>query len=179
MKNSSETPSWSAWLGVGAVAGIIAGVMMAMYAMIASATFLHEGFFTPLYGIASPLAGMRDVMLSMQHGMFVDGGPMLLGLMVHMLWSAFFGIVFGLVARSLHLKGMLAVMGGLVYSIVILLVMGFVVLPIVGAGQLPGMVGWLSFTIQHLVFGMVLGLWPVLRPQDFRNLAGQYMKSAS
>jgi uncharacterized membrane protein YagU involved in acid resistance len=178
MEKTKETQGWSGWLGVGAVAGIIAGVMMAMYAMIASATFLHEGFFTPLYGIASPLVGMHDVMLSMQHGMFVDAGPMLLGLMVHMLWSAVYGIIFGLIARALHLSGILAVSGGLVYGLVILLLMSFIVLPVVGAGLLPAMVGWPSFTVQHLIFGMVLGLWPVLRPQDFSRFAGQAMKSA-
>lgn len=54
-----------------------------------------------------------------------------------------------------------------------------IVLPIVGAGKLPMMVGWPSFTIQHLIFGMVLGLWPVLRPQDFSNLARQHVKSVA
>src|SRR5215470_17367988 len=33
---------------IGAIAGMVAGALMAMYAMIASATFLGQGFFTPL-----------------------------------------------------------------------------------------------------------------------------------
>ena len=67
----------------GAVAGIIAGMVMAMYAMIASATFLGQGFFTPLYGIASPLVGSEAMMTSLKQGFYFDLGPALVGLVVH------------------------------------------------------------------------------------------------
>ena len=38
---------------------MIGGAMMAMFTMIATATYLNMGFFTPLYVIASPLIGNR------------------------------------------------------------------------------------------------------------------------
>lgn len=38
----------------GVIVGVIGSLMMAGYAMIASATYQHKGFFTPLYHIASP-----------------------------------------------------------------------------------------------------------------------------
>lgn len=38
---------------IGAVAGVVASLMMAAYAMIAAATYQGSGFFTRLYHIAS------------------------------------------------------------------------------------------------------------------------------
>jgi hypothetical protein len=150
----------------GAIVGIIAGMVMAMYAMIASATFLEQGFFTPLYGIASPLVGSEAMMTSMKQGLYFALGPALLGLVVHMMWSAFYGAIFGVVASRLQLAGTAAVVGGMVYGVVMMIVMSFIVLPIVGAGAMPGMIGWPSFTIEHLMFGLVLGLWLAVRPAD-------------
>jgi len=158
---------------IGAIAGMVAGAMMAMYAMLASATFLGQGFFTPLYGIASPLLGPSAMMQSMKQGIYLAAGPALLGLIFHMLWSAFYGMLFALLASFLQLKGMLALVGGLVYGRVVLAVMSFVVLPLVGAGTMPAMIGWPSFVVEHLIFGMVLGLWPLLRPADVPRLAAR------
>jgi hypothetical protein len=31
---------------------------------------------------------------------------------------------------------------------------------------MPEIVGWGTFTIEHVIYGFVLGLWPALRPQD-------------
>jgi hypothetical protein len=151
----------------GAIAGIVAGMVMAMYAMLVSATFLGQGFFTPLYGIASPIVGPEAMMTSMKQGLNFAFGPALVGLVVHMMWSAFYGIVFGLIVSRLQLAGAAAVIGGMVYGIAVMLVMGFLVLPIVGAGAMPGMIGWPSFTVEHLMFGLVLGLWPAVRPAAF------------
>lgn len=151
---------------LGAVAGMVAGAMMAMYAMIASATFLGQGFFTPLYGIASPLLGPQAMMTSMKQGIYFTPGPALLGLVIHMLWSAFYGMLFALLAFGLRFKGMMALLGGVVYGFLVFLVMSYLVLPLVGAGQMPGMVGLPSFILEHLIFGMVLGLWPLVRPAD-------------
>jgi hypothetical protein len=151
----------------GVIVGIIAGVMMAMYAMIASATFLGQGFFTPLYGIASPLVGPQAMMMSMKQGVYFTAGPAMLGLIIHMMWSALYGMIFALIASALRFKGIGAIMAGIAYGFLVFLFMSFVVLPIVGAGKMPAMVGYPSFLIEHLLFGMVLGLWPVVRPADF------------
>ena len=151
----------------GAVAGMIAGAVMAMYAMIASATVLHQGFFTPLYGIASPLIGPSAMMTSMQKGFYFALGPALFGLIIHMLWSVAYGAIFGLVVRALRLGGGEAVAGGLIYGLLVMFFMSFTVLPIVGVGKMPGTIGWPSFTVEHLLFGLTLGLWPLRRPHDF------------
>ncbi len=160
-------------LMLGALVGMVAGAMMAMYAMIASATFLGQGFFTPLYGIASPLLGPGAMMQSMKQGFYFAAGPAMLGLIIHMLWSALFGMLFALLASFLRLRGIMALMGGLVYGLVALVIMSFVVLPIVGAGTMPGTIGWPSFVIEHVIFGMVLGLWPLARPADVPHLTAR------
>ncbi len=157
------------FIGAGAIAGIIAGMVMAMYAMLASTTFLGQGLFTPLYGIAAPIVGMGAMTTSMHMGVYFTLGPALVGLMVHMMFSAVFGVIFGFIARAVHLHGGIAVLGGMVYGVVVLLLMSFIVLPIVGAGTMPSTVGWPSFTLEHLMYGVVLGLWPVLRSADFMS----------
>jgi uncharacterized membrane protein YagU involved in acid resistance len=161
------------FVGKGIAAGVIAGIVMGMYAMLASATFLGQGFFTPLYGIASPLVGPQPMTISMQQGTYFTPGPAFLGLMVHMLWAALYGVVFGLIARAAHFAGATAIVAGIVYGVAVMLAMSVIVLPLVGAGAMPGMVGWPSFTLEHLVFGLVLGLWPALRPEDFSAVVAE------
>lgn len=164
---TSRSPALSRNLVAGAIAGMIAGAVMAMYAMMASATFLHQGFFTPLYGIASPLTGSGAMKTSMQQGVYFTFGPALLGLVLHMMIAAVFGIIFALIVRAARLRGARAVALGLVYGLVVMGVMSAVVLPILGIGSMPGTIGLPSFTMEHLLYGMVLGIWANARPGDF------------
>lgn len=150
----------------GALWGVVASLAMAMYAMIASAA-LGQGFLTPLYGIASPLVGAKDMMASMQM-VHVNVGPLLVGAGVHMLWGALYGMIFGVLARQFGLAGPTGLIAGIVYGLLVMGFMTLVVLPIVGAGGMPKTVGF-SFGIEHAIFGMALGLWPLLRPAEFRR----------
>ena len=153
---------------------------MAMFTMIATATYLNMGFFTPLYAIASPLAGQQTLMTSLHQGLFSFAlGPALVGLVVHMMWSALYGMIFGLIVYATHLKGTLAVIFGLVYGVLVMLLMSFIVAPLVGAPNLLQMLGGLSFTLGHLMFGLVLGLWPLVRPQDFVRSASRQIRQAA
>lgn len=155
---------------LGAVAGLVAGAMMAMYAMVSSAIgFGGQGFFTPLYGIAAPVVGMGDMERSMQSGLFYFApGSAFVGLMGHMMWSAIYGAIFGAIVGALRTTGAAAIALGAAFGIAIMLLMSFVVLPLFGLGSMPQMVGTPSWIIEHLIFGMVLGAWPALRPQDVR-----------
>ena len=113
MVTTRDTNSWIRLLVIGIIAGMIAGAVMAMYAMIASVTFLGQGFFTPLYAIAVPLVGQQSLMSSMHGGAFYFVlGPAVLGLIIHMMWSALYGVIFGLIALWTHLRGLVAVIGG-------------------------------------------------------------------
>src|SRR5438128_9490695 len=149
---------------------MIGGALMAMFTMIASATYLQMGFFTPLYAIAVPLIGQQPLMTSLRQGSFYLAlGPALLGLVVHLLWAALWGVIFGLLARRLHLTGGVAIISGLIYGVLVMLVMIFIVVPVVGAPSLLQLLGLFSFTIANALFyGLPLGLWPVVQPQFFR-----------
>jgi hypothetical protein len=88
-------------------------------------------------------------------------------------WAALYGVIFRFLVRTFQLPGAAAVLGGILYSLLVMLFMSFVVLPIVWLSEMPALVGWPSFTVEHLLFGLVLGFWPVLRPQDFAIAASQ------
>jgi uncharacterized membrane protein YagU involved in acid resistance len=172
MQTTRDTRQVIPFLLLGALVGVIGGVLMVMFTMLATATYLQMGFFTPLYAIAAPLIGRQTLLTSMTNGVFYFApGPALLGLLVHLLWSAFWGMVFGLIARGLHLTEGVAIISGLVYGLLVMLVMIFIVVPIVGAPDLLRLVGTLSFIIAHALFyGLPLGLWPVVQPQFFTGL---------
>ena len=156
----------------GALVGVIGGVLMVLFTMLATATYLQMGFFTPLYAIAAPLIGRKTLLTALTTGVFSFApGAALVGLLVHLLWAAFWGMLFGLLARGLHLTEGAALIGGLVYGLLVMLIMLFVVVPIVGAPDLPRLVGSLSFIIAHALFyGLPLGLWPIVQPQFFTRL---------
>ena len=86
---------------------MVAGAVMAMFAMVASVTYQHHGFFTPLLHISalfgSPAAMMRSVSEAMTGNRFwFTAGPAALGLLIHMMTAAMFGIGFVLVARRIR-----------------------------------------------------------------------------
>ncbi len=152
--------------------GMLGGILMMLFAMIATATYLQMDFFTPLYAIAAPLIGPQPLLTSLlQGGFYLDPGPALLGLVIHLLWAALWGVIFGLLARRLHLTGGVAIISGLLYGVLVMLVMIYIVVPIVGAPNLLQLVGSFSFTIANALFyGLPLGLWPVVQPQFFTAL---------
>lgn len=163
---------------VGAGAGVIASLVMAMYAMIA-AWEKGTGFFTPLYHIASLWASGDSMMASMTDAMagtnfhFVFGTA-ILGALIHMMTGAMYGAVFGLTASWLasrlasRLPFGLAVLAGigLVYGFVVFAVSAYAGLPLAAAifdsgdpiKNMAEMAGWGTFIIEHLLFGLVLGV---------------------
>src|SRR3989442_4589178 len=126
----------------GVLVGMLGGIVMALFTMLATATYLNMDFFTPLYAIAAPLVGQEPLMTSMrQGGFYLAPGPALLGLVVHLLWAGLWGLIFGLLARRLHLTGGAAIISGLIYGVLVMLVIIFHVVPTVlppNLFQLPG-----------------------------------------
>jgi hypothetical protein len=155
--------------GVGA--GILGAVLMAAFAMIASATYHGTGFFTPLYHIAASILSPDAMMASATEAQagnpfhFV-ALPVLAGILLHLSVGAVFGAVFPLVGRLLGVRrwGWLAL--GITYGAAVLLLMSFVGLPIAAAlfgggdpiANMPELAGWWTFGIEHVLFGSVLGL---------------------
>ena len=98
---------------MGAMVGAVASLAMAMYTMIASATYQGTGFFTPLYHIASVFIEPKTMMTSMQHGMadstfYIVFGPAVLGAVIHMMvgYGTFLveHVMFGLALGLLYLN---------------------------------------------------------------------------
>lgn len=155
----------------GALWGIIAAAVMAMFAMVAGATYLGSGFFTPLYHIASSVIEPTAMMTSMENAMagetnfYFAFGPAAVGMMVHFMTGAIYGILFALVARALRLSGGAAIAAGAAFGVGVLLFSSFVGLPVAAAvfgggdpiADMPKMVGWTTFTVEHVMYGIVLG----------------------
>jgi hypothetical protein len=163
-------PSPRQTIGYGAAAGVVASIPMAMYAMIA-AWEKGAGFFTPLYHIASLIAPDGSMTTSMQKAVAGENfhfalGTAILGTMIHMVAGAGYGAVFELVASRLHLRRGLLAAAGLGYGAIVFAMSAFIGLPLAaavfGSGDpirnMAEMAGWGTFAIEHLIFGLVLGL---------------------
>src|SRR6266536_2730883 len=67
----------------GVLVGMLGGIVMALFTMLATATYLNMDFFTPLYAIAAPLVGQEPLMTSLRQGNFYLAiGQALLGVLV-------------------------------------------------------------------------------------------------
>src|SRR2546428_13168007 len=125
---------------------MVGGILMALFTMLATATYLQMGFFTPLYAIAAPLIGQQPLMTSLKQGGFYFAlGPALLGLVVHLLWAALWGLIFGLLAHRLHLTGGVSIIGGLVLRGVGPVVLSFIGGAVVVGSQLLSLLGSVLF----------------------------------
>lgn len=169
-----DASTWKGAIGRGAAGGAIAGIAMAMFAMIAASTYQGTGFFTPMYHIASSLGGsasMEAMQSSMEQAQSGDllawfSGPALTGMLVHMVAAMMWGALFGLLVAAARIPRGTVIPAGVAFGIAVMLVMGFVVLPVMaslfGSGDpirnMPSMVGWGTFTAEHALFGLVLGM---------------------
>jgi hypothetical protein len=179
---STTSPSLAKGAAYGAGAGVVASIVMGMYAMIAS-LIKDTGFFTPLHHIATlfvdPTAMMESMMGAMSgEGSFeISAGPAILGLVIHMMTGAMYGALFGAAATWLK-QVSVALLGiaGLVYGFIVYLISAFVSLPVaagifgvdaLGEGDMKGMnpisdmaemAGTNVFIPEHLVFGIILGV---------------------
>lgn len=155
---------------LGAAAGLAASVVMAMYAMIV-AWIKGDGFFTPMYHIASLWISPSNLMTSMQDAMMQHDfhfafGPAILGAMIHMMTGAMYGALFGLIVAAARVKGSALAIAGVGYGLLVFLISSFVALPLAAAifssgdqiTHMARMAGWWTFVSEHLLFGLALGL---------------------
>jgi hypothetical protein len=142
-----------------------------MYAMGASWA-KDTGFFTPLYHIASLWADQDAMMKSMTAGMEGNDAftfvfdTALLGAVIHMMTGAAYGAIFGLAVSKLRL-GTAPLAGlGIVYGAIVFAASAWIGLPLAAAifdsgdpiENMAEMAGWGTFVIEHLLYGLVLGL---------------------
>lgn len=163
---------------VGAAAGVVASLVMAAYAMGASLA-KDTGLLTPLYHIASLLAPQDAMMASMEGGMagdavHVEAGPAVLGVVIHLATGAAYGVLFALAVARLRLGTAVLAGLGVLWGLVVFAVSAFVGLPaaaaIFGSGDqiadMAEMAGWGTFLVEHLLYGLVLGLLVAARSRD-------------
>lgn len=163
--------TWARTVAAGLVAGVIASLVMAVFAMIAAVSYQGSGFLTPLYHIASVFLPPSTMMTSMERAMsgsavYFAAGPALVGALVHMMVGAVYGVIFAVLARLLKLSGGRLVLAGVVWGLVVFALSSWIALPlaaaVLGSGAqisgMAGMVGYPTFLVEHLLFGVILGL---------------------
>lgn len=147
----------------GALAGLGGGLAMAIVAALISAAMGQDIWLQPKL-IAATLYGPAA---AAQPG-FV-AGPVLVGTLIHIVVSAVFGAIFGIVTRRwLHLTSdfWTPVLTGLIYGSLLWMVAFFVVLPILDRPLLETYSP--AHIVQHLVYGLVTGLlYMWLRPEPY------------
>ena len=133
----------------GLFSGIGAGVVMAAY-----------------LGIVALISGEG---LSVMFGRFAVGAnpTPLQGFVLHLAVSSVYGVMFGLIFKSLPFMRPLHRFGpmiGLVYGLVLLIIARVVLLPMTNSplAEIP----LLHFAVAHALYGLVLGLLSVRRPAN-------------
>lgn len=157
----------------GAVAGMIGAAVMAMFAMVASVTYQHHGFFTPLFHISAVTGSPQSMMTSTMRAAAGDKfwftpGAAVVGLMIHMLTGAAYGMGIGLLLRAVSRPLLIPV--GALSGLAVFAISSFVGLPIAasvtGAGStvshMARMVGYGTFLVEHVMFGLAVGVFAYL-----------------
>ena len=165
----------------GIFAGFGASTVMGLLAMVASATYQGRGFFTPAYHVAFiidpttfPVALTKA---SAGERFFFSQETFIFGAAGHIMVGAFFGALFAVLAPRLRLWGTRALWGGVIYGLAVMVLMSALVLPLAGdmsgAGQaisrMGGEIGWPTWVALHAIFGLALGAWIYVRPQDLEG----------
>jgi hypothetical protein len=156
-------------------ASLLAGIAMAGLLMLV-ATLLRKGFFTPLYLIAAPFTGADEVTASLAAAEAGDPlhyapGTVTLGGLVHLTCSLLVGAVFPSLVTRFRVAGPGVVAAGVLYALAVMLVMSFAVLPLAAevlaggtvVADMAARLGWASWIVAHVVFGLVLGTLSVPR----------------
>jgi uncharacterized membrane protein YagU involved in acid resistance len=162
----------------GIFAGFGAGVVMGFFAMAASATYAGRGLYTPAYHVSfiiDPLTmGFSLQKASAGERFFFSQESFIFGVVIHLMVGAVFGALFAVLAQRLRLAGTRAVWSGLIYGLAVMMLMSVLLLPLAanmsGAGEaisrMGGEIGWPTWVVLHAIFGLALGTWIYVRPQD-------------
>jgi hypothetical protein len=160
------------------LSGVAAAAAMALVTMVAAATVLDLGFYTPIYLVTAivepgPLVeSIQEAEAGFRFYLEVSGAAA--GFAVHLGIGAGFGALFALLARALRLRGVVAVLAGVVYGLAVMALMGLVLIPSLAGetagdqliADAPALIGWPVATVAHLVFGLVLGVWTAVAARD-------------
>ena len=150
--------------------GLIAGLVFAMWAMVVGI------FASTLW--AAPQGIAQSIGIGSQGHNF-QLVPFIAGLIGHMMNSIVLGVIFIAIARAIRLHGIAAVVGGMVYGVIVYIAMYWVllrgVLSSTSGSFLSANPEW-SWVAAHLMFGVVLGALAAYGP--LRTLHGQTARPA-
>ncbi len=139
-----------AWAATGIVGGVVAGIAMAMVAMIWT-MLAGAGFWRPMDLIASILLGKSAI----------TGGfqliPEFLGMVIHLMLSAVFGLIFAAVAARTSWSSGAIIGAGLAYGL-LLWIVNVVIIDTLFIPAGLSLAPTLLMVVVHLVYGLVLGL---------------------
>jgi hypothetical protein len=167
----------------GIFAGFVASVVMGFFAMVASVTYQGRGFFTPAYHVAFVIdpqtMGMAIERAGGGEPFYFSRESFVFGMAAHVMVAGVLGALFALVATRLRFRGTRAMAGGLIYGLVVMVLMSVLVLPPTAAlfdagepiSRMGSEIGWATFAVLHAIFGLALGAWVYLRPQDLEATA--------
>ncbi len=154
-----------------ALPGLIAGLVFAMWVMFV-------GLFTST--LWAPPQGIAQSIGIGSPGHNFQLVPFVAGLIGHMMNSIVLGVIFVAIARALRLQSYAAVVGGMVYGVIVYAAMYWVllrgVLSSTSASFLSANPEW-SWVAAHLMFGVVLGALAAYGP--LRTLYGQTARLTS
>lgn len=147
MRGTRHYKDTGLWVRRGAIGGLIGGLVMAMVAMLY--TLVAQG------DLLAPLKQMGATFFKADSG---SAGSLLAGLMLHMMMSVIFGIVFALIVRGRASGFAPLIVAGMIFIAVEWAIARFVVLPVVDQ-PLIATFGAIGGMIAHMMYGAVLGLW--------------------
>ncbi len=138
------------WAATGIVGGVVAGIAMAMVAMVWM-MLAGAGFWKPMDLIASILLDKSAI----------TGGfqvvPELLGMMIHLMLSAVFGLIFAAVAAQTSWSSGAIIAAALAYGL-LLWIVNVVIIDTLFIPAGLSLAPTLLIVVVHLVYGLVLGL---------------------
>ena len=118
---------------------------------------------------AAPLVGMGAMERGMSGGaLHFELVPAMVGMVVHFLWTAFWGLLFAVLLWATRALGWPGFALGIAWGYVAGTLMSVLVLPAVGLKPMWAMPGPTVFVLDHLAFGLPLAVWALLfvRPAD-------------
>lgn len=142
-----RTNESGAWVRGGAVGGLLAGVVMAMVAMLY--TLVAQG------DLLAPLKQMGATFFAADPASAVS---LLAGMVIHVMTAIVLGVIFAIVARDRIDGAGPLVLGGMVFIAVEWAVASFLVLPAIDKPLLTTFAS-AGGLVAHAMYGVVLGLW--------------------
>jgi len=132
----------------GAIAGILAGLILALF-LVATSLAGGQDAWMALKGAGAPFLGQR----AMQPGF--DALALIVGALCHFAVAIIWGVAFGLLFFGLHKTT--TMIAGLFWGFVVWIGMYYMVLPVLGLGDVARGTPISLAIVSHLLFGVVLG----------------------